>query len=72
MARNAIESDFVIQNGRRRPFCEKKSKKLKVAYLSKMTRNAIESDFRSFKIVAGGHFVKKNLKIKKNLCIHLK
>ena len=31
----------------------------KVAYWSEMARNAIESDFRSSKMVAGSHFVKK-------------
>ena len=29
-----------------------------------MARNGIESDFRSSKMVAGGHFVKKNIKKK--------
>ena len=33
-------------------------KKIKVAYWSEMERNAIESDFRSSKMAAGGHFVK--------------
>ena len=46
----------VIQNGRRQPFCEKK---IKIAYWSKMSRNAIKSDFRSSKMAAGSHFVKK-------------
>ena len=45
----------VIQNGRRQPFCEQK----KVAYGSEIMRNAIESDFRSSKMVAGSHFVNK-------------
>ena len=36
------------------------SKKIKVAYWSEMERNAIESDFRSYKMAAGSHFVKKN------------
>ena len=31
----------------------------KVAYWSEMARNVMESDFRSSKIAAGGHFVKK-------------
>ena len=35
-------------------FCEKK-----VAFWSEMARNAIESDFRSSKMAAGSHFVKK-------------
>ena len=52
-------------------FCEKKSNKLKVAYWSKMARNAIESDFRSSKMAAGGHFVKK-MSNKINLSIDLK
>ena len=34
-------------------------KKIKVAYWSEMARNAIESDFRSSKMAAGSHFVKK-------------
>ena len=33
---------------------------MKVAYLSEMARNAIESDFRSSKMAAGGHFVTKS------------
>ena len=49
----------VIQNGRRRPFCGKTFRKMKVAYWSEMARNAIESDFRSSKMAAGGHFVTK-------------
>ena len=47
----------VIQNGRRRPFCQKFKKK--VAHWSEMARNAIKSDFQSSKMAAGGHFVKK-------------
>ena len=35
---------------------------IKVAYWSEMARNAIESYFRSSKMTAGAHFVKKNLK----------
>ena len=34
-------------------------KKIKVAYWSVMARNAIKSDFRSSKMAAGSHFVKK-------------
>ena len=34
----------------------KKIFKKKVAYLSEMARNAIESDFRSSKMAAGGQF----------------
>ena len=34
-------------------------KKLKVAYWSEMARNAIESDFRSSKMAASSHLVKK-------------
>ena len=49
----------VIQNVRRRPFCGKKFRKMKVAYWSEMARNVIESDFRSYKMAAGGHFVTK-------------
>ena len=45
----------VIQNGRRQPFCEKK-----VAYWTEMARNSIKSDFRSSKMAAGRHFVKKS------------
>ena len=36
--------------------------KKKVAYLSEMAKNAIESDFRSSKMGAGGHFVKQIFK----------
>ena len=36
-------------------------KKKKVAYWSEMARNAIKSDFRSSKMAAGNHFVKKKL-----------
>ena len=35
---------------------------IKVVYRSEMTRNAIESEFRTSKMGAGGHFVKKNKK----------
>ena len=40
---------------------EKKNlrKEFQVMYWSKMLRNAIESDFRSSKMAAGGHFVIK-------------
>ena len=34
-------------------------KKFKVAYWSKMARNAIESEFRTSKMADGSHFVKK-------------
>ena len=44
----------------------KKISKKKVVYWSKMARNAFESDFRSSKMAAGSHFVKKKL------CIDLK
>ena len=37
--------------------------KIKVAYWSEMARNAIESDFQSFKMAAGSHFVKKIIKV---------
>ena len=40
------------------------SKIIKVAYRSEMARNAIESEFRTSKINAGSHFVKKNSKKK--------
>ena len=33
-----------------------------------MARNAIESDFRSSKIAAGGYFVKKNI-LKNKSCV---
>ena len=46
----------VIQNGRRQPFCEQNKKN---DYCSEMARNAIESDFRSSKMAAGSHFMKK-------------
>ena len=36
--------------------------KIKVAYRSEMATNAIESDFRTSKMGAAGHFVKKNKK----------
>ena len=35
------------------------SKNIKVAYRSEMARNAIESEFRTSKMGAGGHFIKK-------------
>ena len=40
------------------------SKQIKVAYRSEMARNAIESEFRTSKMAAGSHFVKKFTKIK--------
>ena len=40
----------------------KNFKKNKVAYRSEMARNAIEREFRTSKMGAGGHFVKKNQK----------
>ena len=46
----------VIQNGRQQPFGENK---IKVAYWSEMTRTAIKNDFRSSKMAAGSHFMKK-------------
>ena len=36
-------------------------KKIKVAYWSEMTRNAIKSDYRSSKMAAGSHFVKNKV-----------
>ena len=36
--------------------------KIKAVYLSEMARYTIESDFRPYKMAAGGHFVKKNQK----------
>ena len=39
------------------------SNKNKVAYRSEMARNAIESEFRTSKMGAGGHFVKNPKKI---------
>ena len=39
-----------IQNGRRRPFCQKIIKMNKVPYGSEMARNAIESEFRTSKM----------------------
>ena len=53
------KSFSVIHNGRRQPFCEKN--KIKVAYLSEMARNVIESDFRSSKMATGSHFVNKKV-----------
>ena len=37
-------------------------KKMKVAYRSEMARNAIKSEFRTSKMAAGSHFVKKKKK----------
>ena len=51
-----------IQNGRRLPFCKNFQKK--VPYWSEMARNAIESEFRTSKMAAGSHFVKKSQKQK--------
>ena len=48
----------------------KKIQKIKVAYWSEMSRNAIESDFWSSKMAAGSHFVKKSQT--KKLSIDLK
>ena len=42
------------------------SKKFKVAYWSKMARNAIESEFRTSKMADGSHFV-KNFKLRIDL-----
>ena len=36
---------------------------IQVAYWSEMARNAIESDFRSSKMAAGSHFVRKKIKL---------
>ena len=41
----------------------------KVAYRSEMAKNAIESEFRTSKMGAGSHFVKKILK---KICIDIK
>ena len=38
-------------------------KKFKVAYRSEMARNAIENEFRTSKMGAGGHFVKIKNKV---------
>ena len=48
-----------------------KIKKKKVPYESEMARNPNESDFRTSKMAATGHFVKKNSK-NKNCGIDLK
>ena len=53
MARNVIKSYFQSTGSH---FVKKRI----VAYLFEMARNAIESDFRSSKMAAGRHFVKKN------------
>ena len=37
-------------------------KEKKVVYQAEMNRNAIESEFRTSKMGAGGHFVKQNFK----------
>ena len=57
MARNAIKSD----NGH--PKWPPVFKKIK----SEMVRNAIKSDFRSSKMTAGGHIVKKKKKFRIDL-----
>ena len=60
IARNAILkwiSD--IQNGRRGGGSQNLQKNSKVANRSEMARNAIESEFRTSKMAAGSHFVKK-------------
>ena len=44
------------------------SKKIKVAYRCEMDINEIENDFRTSKMAAGSHFVKKN---SKNLKLHI-
>ena len=63
MVRNAIKSDFsVIQNGRRRLFSKKNQKKIKLHIDLKGREIRLKSDFRSSKIAAGGHFVKKSKK----------
>ena len=43
-----------------RPFSQKCQKK-EVPYRSEMARNAIESDFRTSKMAADGHFFKNNI-----------
>ena len=40
----------LIQNGRRRPFCQQKIQKLSSVYGSEMARNAIKSEFRTSKM----------------------
>ena len=65
---------FVIADNsrrRRQPFCQKIPKQNKVAYLSEMARNAIESEFRTSKMADGSHFV-KNFQNKIKLRIYLK
>ena len=52
-----IELFSNIQYVRRWPFC--KHFFFKFPYLSKMARNAIESEFRTSKMAHGSHFVKK-------------
>ena len=44
----------------------------KVVYRSEMARNAIESDFRTSKMGAGGHFVKNLKKLLRSVYMHLK
>ena len=81
ISRTSSIFDIVIpsKNGRRRPLCQKYSTK-KVAYRSEMTRNAIESDFRTSRNVIqsefrtskmpdGSHFV-KHLKTKQS-CVSI-
>ena len=70
-----------IQNGHRRPFCQKKFcidmkchfvknlKQNKVLYGSEMARNAIECEFWTSKMADGSHFV-KNFRKKKS-CVSI-
>ena len=51
------------------PTAASMSKLKKVAYRSEMARNAIESEFRTSKMGAGGYFVKKKKKKKKSVLI---
>ena len=46
------------------PAYVKRLKQKSSVYRSEMARNAIESDFRTSKMAAGGHFVNKIIKLK--------
>ena len=56
-----------IQNGRRRPFCKKKSKKKEVAYRSEMARNAIKRYLRTSKMADAAILSKILIKFRINL-----
>ena len=59
-----MRSKVIFQTGHRGVILWRK--KIKVVYWSEMARNAIEGDFRSSKMAAEGHFVKKksnNIKV---------